>query len=151
MACRKINAPNEAAQKKSTEFRQFITANAKKFKLVEYYSDIPIDYDPKDSIKEKETALWRYVQDHVTDDHDTFLADGTVLIEQNEKKIPLNDSTILTRQFKTGVEGIDAYFDFVDYYYKPLRYYIDEISSNYFLIHVKRENAKVFSKFSSTE
>lgn len=151
MGCQKEDLSNEGNHERSKEFQQYLTIAGKKFKPVDFYSDIPIDYNPNDSNYEKETALWKYVLEHITDDHLYFSSDGTVQIHQNAITLASDNSPVLMRTYKIAPEGQEVYFDFVDYLYEPLRYYLGEIGPNYFTVYIKRDNAKLYSKFSSIE
>lgn len=137
---------------KAKEFEAFISN--KYFKLTEFYADKPIDYIQDDSVVKAETNLWPYVRDYIKDDRNYFnSAAGTLEIEQNEIKIPTNDSAILKRNYGVGFNRNTAYIDFVDYNYVSTRYRLYEFKENYFIIHLEfrnrttNETATIFSKF----
>lgn len=136
---------------KAKEFEALITG--KGFRPTAFYSDKPIDYIEEDSVIRSETELTKYIKTYLTDDKNVYVAPSSIRIEQNELKIPGNDSANLIRNFKITHNSAGVYLDFVDYNYLPLRYRLQEFTNNYFIVYVnwqdkKRENsATLFSRF----
>lgn len=136
---------------KAKEFEALITG--KGFRPTSFYSDKPIDYIEEDSVIRAETELTKYIKTYLTDDKNVYIAPSSIRIEQNEIKIPGNDSASLIRNFRITHNNAGVYLDFVDYNYLPLRYRLQEFNNNYFIVYVnwqdkKRENsATLFSRF----
>jgi len=139
------NKPSKEEEKKAAEFRAFSTS--KKFKVISFYADKPVDYDESDNIVKQETDLWAYVKEYIRDDVN-FVMDNQVQIEQNAIKYPGTDAVTLMRQFNVGSDRTGAYLEFVDYFYEPLRYKLFEFKENYFILYIDfKGGAKLFSKY----
>ena len=139
------NKPSKEDEKKATEFRAF--TSAKKFKIVSFYADKPVDYDESDTEIKQETELWAYVKEYIRDDIN-IVDNNQVQIQQNAIKFPGSDAVTLTRPFNVGSDRSGAYLEFVDYFYEPLRYKLFEFKDNYFVIYVDfKGGAKLFSKY----
>lgn len=140
------NKPNQADEKKATEFRAF--TSAKKFKIVSFYADKPVDYVETDTEVKQETDLWAYVKDYIRDDINRVVDNGLVEIDQNAIKYAGHIEATLVRPFKVGSDRNGAYLEFVDYFYEPLRYKLFEFKDNYFIIYIDYKNgAKLYSKY----
>lgn len=139
------NKTSKEEEKKASEFRAF--TSAKKFKIVEFYADKPVDYEENDNEVKAETELWVYVKDYIRDDIN-IVDNNQVQIHQNDVKMPGSDAVTLTRPFNVGSDRSGAYLEFVDYFYEPLRYKLFEFKDNYFIIYVDfKGGAKLFSKY----
>ena len=132
-------------------FKQLLTSTDKKFRVVEFYSDFPIDYDENDSFTVKETNHWKYVSYYLKDDINVFKEDGTLEIFQNDEKIPGDNTPILLRNYKVETVDEKVMFDFLDHNYQPFRYFLHEKGADYFILYTQRENARLFSKFIAVE
>ncbi|HUR10775.1 MAG TPA: hypothetical protein VM012_05370 [Flavitalea sp.] len=127
-------------------FKQFLTTD-KKFRLVEFYSDMPIDFDVNDSLSVKETDLWNHVLYYLKDDENVFMQDGTLNILQNTETIPGDVSPLLVRSYSIQTVDNRVTFDFVDHNYQPFRYFLKEKGEDYFIIYTERDKAKLYTKF----
>lgn len=130
-------------------FTEFIKSGT--FQLVEFYSDIPIDYNPSDANTQKETQLWGYVLPHVKDDHLVFGSEKTVKIIQNAVKHNSLPDAELSRPFSIASAKNKTIFNFVDYNYTPLQYVLHKQTATSFIVYVQRDNAKLYSKFEIME
>jgi hypothetical protein len=121
----------------------------RKYQLRAFYSDKPIDFDESDNVVKSETDLWEYVNDYLKDDVDEFAMDSTeVLVYQNEKKIPGNDAPVLSKSYFIGTDAEGMYMKFLGPQYEPLRYRLQEMNDEYFIIYIKwRHGSTVFSRF----
>ena len=142
-SCDKKGEENE---KKANEFKTFTAA--KKFKIVSFYADKPVDYEQDDTEVKAETDLWPYVKDYIRDDVNRVTDNGQVHIDQMAIKFPGHDEATLIKPFKVLSDHTGAYLEFVDYFYDPLRYKLLEFKENYFIIYIDfNGGAKVFSKY----
>ena len=147
LGCSKEYSYTDSGAVKNQSLQTFITSQPNGFRLVDFYSDIPIDFNPHDTILQKETALWRYVPDYLKDDVNVFLTTGSVQIHQNSLKISGNNATTIPRIYSIYTDNNKIVFEFVEYNYNPYKYYLHEIGSNYFIIYVVQNGARLFSKF----
>ena len=142
-ACDKKGKENE---KKANEFKAF--TSAKKFKIVSFYADKPVDYEDNDTEVKAETDLWLYVKEYIRDDINRVVDNGQVHIDQMAIKYSGHDEATIIRPFSVGSDRTGAYLEFVDYFYDPLRYKLLEFKDNYFIIYIDfRGGAKLFSKY----
>ncbi|HUR11912.1 MAG TPA: hypothetical protein VM012_11110 [Flavitalea sp.] len=140
------NKPSKEDEKKANEFKAFTAA--KKFKIVSFYADKPVDYDESDNVVKAETDLWAYVKEYIRDDINRVSDNGVVNIDQMTIKYPGNDEVTLIRPFQVGSDRDGAFLKFVDYFYEPLRYKLLDYKDNYFTIYIDYKNgAKLFSKY----
>ncbi len=146
-SCKKENGASAEDIAKANDFKAFI--EGKNFQISEYYSDIPIDYDPNDTVAAS-TDLWRYVSLWIKDDLNSFNTQtGKVTIVQGTHKIEGMDEDTLTFDFSIGADNTGAYFNFLNYQYKPLRYHLVSFTDSYFLVYVDWvQGSKVYTKFS---
>ncbi len=142
-SCNKKGKENE---KKANEFKSF--TSAKKFKIVDFYADKPVDYDDEDMEIKQETALWPYVKEYIRDDVNRVVDNGQVHIDQMAIKFSGHDEATLIRPFNVLSDRTGAYLEFVDYFYQPLRYKLQEFKDNYFIIYIDfRDGAKIYSRY----
>ena len=129
------------------KFKQVLADN--KFQLRAFYSDIPVDYNERDSQVKQETDLWPYVAPYLKDDVNTFSgSDDNVTIEQNAKKRPGLTDSLITRQYSLGSDDDGMYMIFLDYEYNPLQYRVHETGDDYFILSIKwNQGATLFSRF----
>ena len=143
ISCDKNGKENE---EKANEFKTFTAA--KKFRIIAFYSDKPVDYDESDTEIKAETELWPYVRSYIIDDINRVVDNNQVHIDQMSAKYPLNNEATLIRPFKVSSDSKGAYLDFVDYFYEPLKYKLLEFKNNYFIIYIDFHNgSKLFSKY----
>ncbi len=145
-SCSKDNG--EAVQKKrAEEFKNLVTD--KKFKLIDFYSDKPIDYIENDQIIKAETDLRPYIKIYLNDDENLFSSDGSLKIYQNNIKYAGNDTSVLSRNFSVRWNATEASMNFVDYFYFPQWYKLSEFSADYFTIYLDWHigGAKIYSRF----
>jgi hypothetical protein len=142
-SCNKKGKENE---KRANEFKSFTTA--KKFKIVSFYADKPVDYEDDDMEVKQETELWPYVKEYIRDDENRVTDNGEVHIDQMAIKYAGHDESTLIRPFKVLSDRTGTYLEFVDYFYQPLRYKLLEFKENYFIIYIDfRGGAKIYSKY----
>ena len=142
-SCDKKGKENE---KRANEFKAF--TSAKKFKIVSFYADKPIDYEDNDTEVKSETELWPYVKEYIRDDINRVADNGQVHIDQMAIKYAGHDEATLTRPFNVLSDRTGAYLEFVDYFYEPLRYKLLEFKEDYFIIYIDfRDGARIFSKY----
>ena len=141
------SADNKAANdKKATEFKGII--DLKHFRLVDFYSDKPIDYVTTDTEIKSETDLKVYIKPYLLDDDNYFGSEGGVVITQNQQKKPGLSDPVLNRNYNVSADENSAYFDFLNYDYDPIKYKIGEYSAGGFTIYLEWPGgAKVYSRF----
>lgn len=138
---------NPAYVQKAEQFKTFVQSKA--FQIKDYYSNEPIDYIEDDEEIKQETDLWHYVSPWLRDDYNVFdVSTGKVTITQNAVKLDTIPDDIIIRDFSIGATKDGPYFNFLSYTYQPLRYFIHEIGSDYFVIYTDwHSGAKVFTRF----
>jgi hypothetical protein len=151
-SCSKNSASDEEAQalanqqKKSEEFQAIV--NAHRFRLVDFYSDKPIDYIETDTEVRSETDLKAYIKPYLLDDDNMFDGQGKLSIVQNTQKMPGVTDPILIRNYNVSHDKNNVFLDFVTYTYSPAKYKVSEYSPAGFVIYLDWPNgAKVFSRF----
>jgi hypothetical protein len=148
-SCKKEDDINPEYVKKADEFKSLV--GAKYFQIRQYYSNEPIDYIEDDGIAKSETDLNQYISEWLKDDYNMIdLNNNTVTITQNTVKIDtvpaMPDS--FSKSISIGADKTGPYFNFLNYQYQPLKYYISEMGSNYFVIYANwHSGAKVFTRF----
>jgi hypothetical protein len=122
---------------------------SRKYQLRDFYSDIPVDFDEQDDIVKSETELWSYVKEYIKDDIDEFFNDSTLVrVYQNDMKMPGNDEAILDKFYAIGTDSEGQYMSFIGPDYEPLKYRLQVINEDYFIIYVKwRHGATIYSRF----
>lgn len=137
----------EALNKKAAQ--EFITeVTQSKYRLVDFYSDQPIDYNESDNIVKSETDLRAYIKPYLLDDINEFDAAGILKVFQGGVKIPGNDSAVLTRTIGVNWDKDYTFINFVDYYYDYRQFKLHEFNSTGFVIYLNwHTGAKVYSKF----
>ena len=88
---------DETQKKRAEEFRNRV--KNKRYRLVDFYSDLPIDYIENDSVVKSETDLRGYIKPYLPDDENLFDSTGLLLINQGANRIPGNDSDLTTVSF----------------------------------------------------
>ena len=144
--CAKSNQKVDELKNKSEEYQASVIGS--RYQLVEFYSDKPIDYIENDSLVKSETALWKYVKPYLVDDENVMNMNGTVVINQKLEMDPFIDSAYIYRSYKFSNDDKAVYFDFVDYYYKPLKYKVSSMDNSSILIYIDWPNgAKLYSRY----
>jgi len=136
----------EENKKKSEDFQAII--NAHRFRLVDFYSDKPIDYIETDAEVKQETNLRAYIKPYLLDDENVFGAEENLSIVQNQQKMPGVSDDIVRRSYHLSYDKSNVLLDFVTYTYAPAKYKVSEFSPNGFVIYLDwPTGAKVFSRF----
>lgn len=117
-----------------------------KYHLVAFYSETPIDFDHDDNVVKSETDLNAYVLDYLWDDLYTFLDDGKLQIEQNEKKMPGLNDPILYRTYFFGKDSHGDYVTYLTFTYEQLNYRLIERTEDYFVISTNWNGDTVFTR-----
>lgn len=144
--CTKV-VDTEALNKKAAE--EFIEEiKLSQYRLVDFYSDLPIDYIQNDNIVKSETDLKAYIKPYLLDDINEFDEAGNLSIIQGAVKIPGDNSPIINRSFGVNWDKKYTYINFVDYYYVPYQYKLQEFNTSGFIIYLNwPTGAKVYSRF----
>lgn len=146
IGCTKTNDTEALNKKAAEEFVAEVTLS--KYRLVDFYSDQPIDYNESDNIVKSETDLRAYIKPYLLDDINEFDATGSLKVYQGAVKIPGNDSTVLTRTIGVNWDKDYTFINFVDYYYDYRQFKLQEFNSSGFIIYLNwHTGAKVYSKF----
>lgn len=134
---------------KAEEFKTFIAS--KQFQIKSYYSNEPIDYIEDDDVVKSETDLNQYISSWLKDDFNALdFTNNTVTVTQNSIKIDTVPAMpdVFTKSISVGAEKRGPYFNFLNYKYQPLKYYIHEIGSDYFIIYADwHSGEKVYTRF----
>jgi hypothetical protein len=134
---------------KSNEFKTFIAG--KNFQIKHYYASSPIDYIEDDNVVKSETDLDQYISPWLKDDYNTLdFTNNTVTVTQNSIKIDTvpDMGAVFTKPISVGAEKKGPVFNFMNYKYEPLKYYIHEIGSDYFIIYADwHSGEKVYTRF----
>lgn len=146
-SCKKEDDASPEDKQKAENFKAYVAA--KQFTLVDYWSDIPIDYVEDDAEVKQETDLWPYVSLWIKDDVNVFdLGTGKVTINQNTNKLSTISEDVFTRDFSIGADKNGPYFNFLNYQYNPLKYHIVDFNAEGFTVYVDwKAGAKVYSEF----
>jgi len=145
-SCSKTGDNKGLNEKKATEFKT--TLDLKHFRLVDFYSDKPIDYVTTDTEIKSETDLRIYIKPYLLDDDNYFDNESGVVITQNQQKKPGLNDAVLTRNYSVSSDENGVYLDFLDYDYNPIKYKLGEYSTAVFTIYLDWPGGvKIFSKF----
>lgn len=146
-SCKKGEEASAEDKQKAEEFKSFVAT--KQFTLVDYHSDIAIDYVEDDAEVKQETNLWPYVSFWIKDDLNLFdLSSGKVTITQGANKFASISEETFTRDFSIGADKDGPYLNFVNYQYNPLKYRLVDFNAEGFTVYVDwHSGAKVFSEF----
>jgi hypothetical protein len=122
---------------------------SRKYQLRGFYSDIPIDFNEHDDTIKSETDLWSYVNDYIKDDVDELFTDSTLVrVYQNDIKMPGNDEPIFDKYYFIGNDAEGPYMKFLGPDYEQLKYRLQEINDDYFIIYLKwKHGSTVYSRF----
>jgi len=71
--------------KQANDLKEFVEGRS--FSLVDFYSNIPIDYIENDGEVREETNLWTYVSPYLRDDQYILYSNNTLDVVQNNLKI----------------------------------------------------------------
>ena len=146
ISCSKTGDNKAANEKKATEFQT--TIQLKHYRLVDFYSDKPIDYVQSDAVVKSETDLKVYIKPYLLDDDNYFDNEGVVRITQNQQKKPGLTDAVLIRNYNVTSDENSAYLDFLDYDYYPVKYKLGEYTDVGFTIYLDWPGgAKVYSRF----
>ena len=150
-ACRKsVSEQEDAAKQRSNDFQAAV--QDRKYKLVAFYADKPVDYISNDSEIRSETDLWAYVKSYVVDDENYFGANGKLTIFQKVNKAPTNSAEQIDLNYNIQAKGTDVSVTFVDYFYNALEYKLHEFDNAYFTVYVDGPTgSKLYSKYARVE
>jgi hypothetical protein len=136
-------------KKKSEDFQAII--NTHKFRLVDFYSDKPIDYIETDAEVKQETNLKAYIKPYLLDDDNVFGPEEVLNIVQNQQKMPGVSDAVVKRNYHLSYDKDNVYLDFVTYTYTPVKYKVSEFSAGGFVIYLDwPTGARVFSRFQAS-
>ena len=121
----------------------------RKYQLRAFYSDVPVDFVESDDVIKQETDLWVYVKEYLKDDVNIFSeSDSSVVIHQNEIKIPGNEEPLLFKDYYIGTDAEGTFMKFLGPSYEPLVYRLVEMTENYILVYVVwKDDVKIYSRF----
>ncbi|MBC7850899.1 MAG: hypothetical protein H7Y31_14250 [Chitinophagaceae bacterium] len=138
----------DAMNLKAKEFETVLQSN--KYRLVDFYSDKPVDYYEGDTEVKAETDLRAYIKPYLVDDENVFSPEGGLKIVQNAKTIPGDETSILNRNYNVSSNSKEVMLTFVDYMYSPANYKVSEFTASGFTLYMDWPNgAKLYSKFQS--
>lgn len=131
-----LTPAERALNQKAEDLQKFLVG--RHFIPVDFYADHPIDYIEENTTVLSETDLKKYILPHLADDIIPFNADKSLPVNQEALKMPGNDSTVLNRTWNvsTSKEKNEVYMDYLDYFYRPLRYTIVEFKGDRMLAFV---------------
>jgi len=145
-SCTKNGDTKALNETKAKEFKAIL--DLKHFRLVDFYSDKPIDYVTTDTEVKSETDLRIYIKPYLLDDDNYFDNEGGVVITQNQQKKPGLSDPVLNRNYSVSSDENSVYLDFLDYDYNPIKYKLGEYSTGGFTIYLDWQGgAKVYSRF----
>lgn len=146
-----VENPIKVNEKIAVEFQEKVIK--KGFVVTEFYADKPIDYVTTDNEIILETDLNKYIFPHLKDDLNVLKTDGTLEIHQNELLKPRNDSAILYRTWAITSNKNGVFMNFVNEYYNPLKYKLEEFNEDYFILSVgwPTDGARLISRFDFIE
>jgi len=147
ISCNKSTSEEDKKlQEQATAFQASIVNHT--YRLTNFYSDKPIDYNPYDSVVKSETDLNIYVLPYLWDDQYTYSNAGKLDIAQGANKIGGESADVLHFDYQIGVKPGNVYFNYFDYYYKPMQYNLDSFNDSTFIIWVNGPiGSKLFSRF----
>lgn len=146
LSCQKELSGLEQPTDNAVLFKKMLT-NDKTYRVAAFYSSVPIDYNPTDSITSLETDLWHHVLYYLKDDENVFRENGTLEVLQHEIKIPGDTAAVLYRQYSTENAEATVMFNYLDHHYSPHQYFLHEKGGDYFIIYSQQGDVKLFSKF----
>jgi len=145
-SCTKNGDTKALNETKAKEFKAIL--DLKHFRLVDFYSDKPIDYVTTDTEVKSETDLKIYIKPYLLDDDNYFDNEGGVVITQNTQKKPGLTDPLLNRNYSVSSDENGVYLDFLDYDYNPIKYKLGEFTTAGFTIYLDWPGgARVFSRF----
>jgi len=132
--------------KQANELKELV--KGKPFRLVDFYSNIPIDYIEDDGEVKLETDLWGYVSGYLRDDRYLLYDDYTLDIIQNDLKIPGSAEEVLSRTYAIGTDANGVFMRFLDYRYNALTYRLHETSEDHFILSISwSQGATLYSRY----
>lgn len=140
-------------EQKANAFKTYLTG--KSFIPVDFYSNIPIDYDETDNNTATTTDLKPYILPYLSDDVIVLNSGGTITLNQGSKLIP--PPNVAPSNPVWGVEFSKAknevYLNYLDYYYVATKYVLDDYNDSVMVAHVIWKNnaqtvtANLYTKF----
>ncbi len=127
-------------------FMNYLLKN-KTFKLDAFYSDVPIDFNPYDTVGPK-TDLWQYVRDYLKDDTLVFLPGNLAQIIQGPNLISPGTPPVISVNYGAVPDSTGALlFNFVDYDYQPFTYQLVTFNDTSFTVFIQTPDAKLFTRY----
>ena len=145
-SCQKELSELDPTVDNAVTFKKMLT-NDKTYRVAAFYSEVPIDYNPYDTITTLETDLWHHVLYYLKDDENIFREDGSLEVLQHTITMPGDTTPVLFRQYSTeNADGV-VMFNYLDHQYNPHQYFLQEKGNDYFIIYSLQGDVKLFSKF----
>ena len=127
-------------------FMNYLLKN-KTFKLDAFYSDVPIDFNPYDTVAPR-TDLWQYVRDYLKDDTLVFLPGNLAQIIQGPNLISVGTPPVINVNYGAVSDSTGALlFNFVDYDYQPFTYQLLTFNDSSFVVFIQTPSAKLFTRY----
>jgi hypothetical protein len=142
--CKKETAIPEENRVMAENFRELLMQH--NYRLVSYTSEMPIDYEPSDTVEAK-INHWEYVSFHLKDDEINFSGDGTIVIYQHDHWIDGSESDTLMRVWDVITDKDGVGFRFLDFSYNPLTYRLVSFSDSSFVVKATWNGNDVTSTF----
>jgi hypothetical protein len=134
-------------KEKAAALQTFLQSD--KFRLKKYYSEQPIDYIDTDQVVKAETDLWQYVSGWLHDDAYVFGANGSVTVEQNALRNPLDTTPVLTRNYAVKADKNGVAFDFIGHEYQVLKYRLITFNDTMLKVSASWNNKTVISEYNT--
>jgi hypothetical protein len=143
-SCKKETPIPEANKIQADQFRAALQTH--NYRLVSYQSEVPIDYEPSDTVPAM-TNHWQYVSYHLKDDELNFSPDGTLVINQNGNWMTGTDTDTLMRVWNVNADREGVAFHFLNFTYQPLSYRLVQLGNATFAVRAKYNGNDVISTF----
>ena len=127
-------------------FRKHTNSKPQHYKLTNYTSTQPIDYEPTDTVGAK-LNHWEYVSGWLKDDMIDFSAPNTISITQHNIWMGGTVDEIILRNYEVIPDQEGVSLRFLDFTYELLKYKLVSFSDSSFVIKAKWHNDEVFSTF----
>jgi len=142
-SCEKDAPIPEENKQLATSFQATILEH--EYRLTSYKSDVPIDYDPTDTVPAK-TDHWEYVSYHLKDDEIIFTSNSQVSINQNANLMAGTTGTIV-RQYSVIPDQQGVAFNYLNFTYDPLTYRLVSFTDSTFIVRASWNGNDVTSTF----
>jgi hypothetical protein len=147
-SCQK-NVTNETDKnkEKAAAFKAFVSAPGIKFRPVSFIAEQPIDYDETDSEVKLETDLNKYIRPYLLDDDIVFSGNSSLQFSQNTVKIPTDLPAIINMSYFVEGTSEGVLVHYIDDQYNAADYYLEDYTSTYFRLYMKRNGIKLISRY----